>query len=247
MASQERVVLAAVVLFVAISIVLTLFIPYNIFASLHFLAAVIGLLLIFLISFHLEGKSRIFFAFAILFSVFWSIGHFKAMTLPRDALWGAKVMFSLDMVFITFMASFIGLFTFYFDREKIPIISAVICLLPISLSPFLMLLDLVSAEYVPGYGWDAIQNPVFFIPYIAIVSIPAIYGLYNLYNVRKSVRGRNKQNITLLMLGLFFALFVSETIDGILHPFFNFPSLGSVGITVGLLIMCIPYLREMIS
>lgn len=247
MEMQKREFLFAVVLFVLMAVVLTFMLPHNIFASLHFLSAIIGILLLFLASLRLESKSRIFFAFAILFCIFWSATHFKAMTLPEEAVWGAKVLFTLDMIFIAFMSSFIGLFTFYFDRDKIRTISIILCFLPILTTPSLLLFDLVDSEYVQGYGWDTVQSPIFFIPYLFLVSVPAVYGLYNLNRIRREVKGEERQNISLLMLGLFFALFVSMSIDGFLHPFFDFPSLGSIGITVGLLIMCIPYIRELIK
>jgi hypothetical protein len=247
MKPRNRAFLTLIISFVIIAMVLTLMLPYNIFASFHLLAAIIGILLLFLAAMNLEGKSRIFFSFAILFCVFWSATHFRAMTLPEGAIWGARTLFSLDMIFITFMSSFIGLFTFYFDRNEIPISSVILCLLPIIMTPPLLVFDLVDAKYVQGYGWDTIQSQIFFIPYIILVAIPALYGLYNLNKVRKVVKGEDGQNISLLIIGLLLALFVSETIDGFLHPFLGFPSLGSVGITMGLLIMCVPYVREIIK
>jgi hypothetical protein len=228
------------------AIVGIIFTPYNSFAKLHLIALVFGLFLFTLIIRNLDSKSRIFFAMAILFSLLWTAAHFKAMTLPGDAEWGAKMLFAVDMICITFTSCFAGLFSYYFDKEKMKLVVAIICILPFLAVPHIVFFDIVGAEYSLEYGWDTVQYMPFFIPYLMLVSIPALYGTLNLFRIRKELKGRSKDNMDLLIMGLFFALFIPVLIDGVLHPFFGLPSFGSVGITIGFLVMSVPYLREQV-
>jgi hypothetical protein len=170
--------------------------------------------------------------------------NFRLTTIPRNGILTAKILFSMDLIYIVLAIVFLEFSSFYLIREKMGQSLFYFYLLPLFVQIFPWFFDVVDVKYIPNYGWKGTFHLFFYIPYLIIIVVPMIHIIFNLLNARKKVKERYKKDISIFTLGLFFIIFAGMLFEGIFFIFFDWPSLISIILMVGFSITSIPFLRS---
>jgi hypothetical protein len=73
---------------------------------------------------------------------------------------------------------------------------------------------------------------------------PLLLAIYEFYKTYNEVSGKPKENLGYLIIGLAITIFFPFIIDGVLSMLITPVSFGSVGTTIGCIIMAVPYMRK---
>jgi len=194
------------------------------------------------------NPSRVLFGMAMLFSALYNFGYVMMLSLPAEAAWGAEISVSFTMLFMTLFSFFLGLASISLTGKTRTLLNTILCAMPTFTIPLVVfptskMFNFFSVVYHLGYGWKAVYDLRFYIPWLWIViAVPVLYTLKNLKELHYRVDGEKKWNIILLFSGICVSFFLTQFIDSFLSVMFNILPQGGIPFIVGTVIMAVPFI-----